>query len=162
MADYPKGTVSALQIMGWIFSGLGALYLLIGGLGVTHQPDAARTVMLVFAGIGAALLIAGGIFLYLEFSRRKRARELMASGRYVWAQVTGYRLNRAIEVNGRHPVILTLSHRDAQGQEHFFQSPCIRIPAGEYLLGKNLRVYYQDTGFRRYFVAAGRDDFPIS
>ena len=27
MADYPKGTVGALQIMGWIFSGLGALYL---------------------------------------------------------------------------------------------------------------------------------------
>ena len=160
MADYPRGTVSVPQILGWIFSGIGALYLLIGGLGVTFLPDMARVTMLIFAGVGVALLIPGCIFLWLEYAGRRRARALMESGRYIWAQVTGYRLNRAIEVNGRHPVVLFLAYTDGQGQAHSFRSRNIRIPAGDYLLGKSLRVYYDDNGFRRYFVAAGRDDFP--
>ena len=81
----------------------------------------------------------------------------IASGRYVWGTIADWRVNRSIEVCGRHPIVLLVRYVDGGGQEHFFRSPSLRIVGGPQLRGKQVRVYYEDPDFRNYYVAADRE-----
>lgn len=153
MADLPKGSISALWIIGLVYSVLGALFVVLGiVLALTLEEGLLFCV--IFGGIGLIFLILGIIFLGVEYRKRKNVEQLIASGRYVWGTIADWRVNRSIEVCGRHPIVLLVRYVDGRGQEHFFRSPSLRIVGGPQLRGKQVRVYYGDPDFRHYYIAA--------
>lgn len=153
MADSVKGSISALWIIGLVYSALGALFVVLG-IVLALVLEEGLLFCVIFGGIGMVFLILGIIFLAVEYGKRKNAERLIASGRYVWGTIADWRVNRSIEVCGRHPIVLLVRYVDGRGQEHIFRSSSLRIVGGPQLLGKQVRVYYGDPDFRNYYVAA--------
>ena len=156
MADSVKGSISALWIIGLVYSALGALFVVLG-IVLALVLEEGLLFCVIFGGIGMVFLILGIIFLAVEYGKRKNAERLIASGRYVWGTIADWRVNRSIEVCGRHPIVLLVRYVDGRGQEHIFRSSSLRIDGGPQLLGKQVRVYYGDPDFRNYYVAADCD-----
>lgn len=156
MADSVKGSISALWIIGLVYSALGALFVVLG-IVLALVLEEGLLFCVIFGGIGMVFLILGIIFLAVEYGKRKNAERLIASGRYVWGTIADWRVNRSIEVCGRHPIVLLVRYVDGRGQEHIFRSSSLRIVGGPQLLGKQVRVYYGDPDFRNYYVAADCD-----
>lgn len=153
MADSVKGSISALWIIGLVYSALGALFVVLG-IVLALVLEEGLLFCVIFGGIGMVFLILGIIFLAVEYGKRKNSERLIASGRYVWGTIADWRVNRSIEVCGRHPIVLLVRYVDGRGQEHIFRSSSLRIVGGPQLLGKQVRVYYGDPDFRNYYVAA--------
>lgn len=162
MADFRKGTVSVLWILGLVYSILGAVFGVVGCVLCLVLGKELRLLGVIFGGIGGVFLVLGLIFLGVEHGKRKKAEELIASGRYVWGTIADWRVNRSIEICGRHPIVLLVRCVDCRGQEHFFRSPSLRIAGGPQLLGKQVRVYYDDPGFKNYYVAADCDSLMVN
>lgn len=156
MADSVKGSISALWIIGLVYSALGALFVVLG-IVLALVLEEGLLFCVIFGGIGMVFLILGIIFLGVEYGKRKNAERLIASSRYVWGTIADWRVNRSIEVCGRHPIVLLVRYVDGRGQEHIFRSSSLRIVGGPQLLGKQVRVYYGDPDFRNYYVAADCD-----
>ena len=153
MADSVKGSISALWIIGLVYSALGALFVVLG-IVLALVLEEGLLFCVIFGGLGLIFLILGIIFLGVEYRKRKNAEQLIASGRYVWGTVTDWRVNRSVEISGGHPIVLMVRYLDGRGQEHIFRSSSLRIVGGPQLLGKQVRVYYGDPDFRNYYVAA--------
>lgn len=153
MADSVKGSISALWIIGLVYSALGALFVVLG-IVLALVLEEGLLFCVIFGGIGMVFLILGIIFLAVEYGKRKNAERLIASGRYVWGTIADWRVNRSIEVCGRHPIVLLVRYVDGRGQAHIFRSSSLRIVGSPQLLGKQVRVYYGDPDFRNYYVAA--------
>ena len=153
MADSVKGSISALWIIGLVYSALGALFVVLG-IVLALVLEEGLLFCVIFGRIGMVFLILGIIFLAVEYGKRKNSERLIASGRYVWGTIADWRVNRSIEVCGRHPIVLLVRYVDGRGQEHIFRSSSLRIVGGPQLLGKQVRVYYGDPDFRNYYVAA--------
>lgn len=153
MADLRKGSINALLIIGLVYSALGALFVVLG-IVLALVLEEGLLFCVIFGGIGMVFLILGIIFLAVEYGKRKSAEQLIASGRYVWGTIADWRVNRSVEVCGRHPIVLLVRYVDGRGQEHIFRSSSLRIVGGPQLLGKQVRVYYGDPDFRNYYVAA--------
>lgn len=156
MADSVKGSISALWIIGLVYSALGALFVVLG-IVLALVLEEGLLFCVIFGGIGMVFLILGFIFLAVEYGKRQNSERLIASGRYVWGTIADWRVNRSIEVCGRHPIVLLVRYVDGRGQEHIFRSSSLRIVGGPQLLGKQVRVYYGDPDFRNYYVAADCD-----
>ena len=153
MADLRKGSINALLIIGLVYSALGALFVVLG-IVLALVLEEGLLFCVIFGGIGMVFLILGIIFLAVEYGKRKSAEQLIASGRYVWGTIADWRVNRSVEVCGRHPIVLLVRYVDGRGQEHIFRSSSLRIVGGPQLLGKQVRVYYGDPDFGNYYVAA--------
>ena len=104
MADLRKGTVSALWIIGLVYSILGAVFAVVGCVLCLVLGKELRLLGVIFGGIGMLFLVLGLIFLGVEFRKRKKAEELIASGRYVWGSMSDWRVSRSIGICGRHAV----------------------------------------------------------
>ena len=106
----PKFSCSALDIIGMIFTPLGLVFILVGGIitafaenhpeNTTGDP---RLFFWLFGGIGSIFLILGIIFLLLMLRRRSLHRQLFAEGHYVMATVTSVMPNYNVRINGRTP-----------------------------------------------------------
>ena len=122
--------VQPQKLLGWIFGGMGLLFLILGivflllgweqlpqvftaEVWVGETPDSLAFPMLglVFTGIGAVFTALGGGFL-IAFRRHRRLREeLEQYGTRVTGSVTDIRVERAYEVNGRHPLRIYVTAR---------------------------------------------------
>ncbi len=120
--------VHPLKLLGWIFGGVGLLFLLLGALflfirleqlpqvftaetWMGEPPDelALPIVGLVFSCIGAIFTVLGGVFL-LILRRQKRLREeLEQYGLRMTGVVTDIAPDRRYQVNGRHPLRVAIS-----------------------------------------------------
>lgn len=145
--------LSALLIIGIIYTGLGGLFVILGiGLKVLLADGDGLMIGLIFGGIGSIFLILGIVFLVLEFRRKKRADALLASGRYVWGEVVDIAANVNVNVNGRHPYYMIVQYIDPYGVRHIFKSPSLRIFRDPALMGKQVKVYIENDSYKHYYV----------
>lgn len=123
--------VQPLKLLGWIFSGMGLLFLLLGvvfvligweylpqvftaAVWVGETPDelALPLVGLVFSSIGILFTAVGaGFLIFLRSSRRLR-EELERYGERVTGMVTDIVVDHTYRINGRHPlrIIVRVQH----------------------------------------------------
>ena len=143
---------NALWIVGIVFACVGGLFVPIGVLAGVVFGEKAWLFGMIYAGVGGFFLVLGVIFLMIEWKKKKRAEQLIAAGRYVWGEIAEAALNPSITMNHRHPYVLIVRYRDSYGTVHQFRSRNLNIPSAADLLGKQVRVYYEDQSFRHYYV----------
>lgn len=73
MADSVKGSISALWIIGLVYSALGALFVVLG-IVLALVLEEGLLFCVIFGGIGMVFLILGIIFLAVEYGKRGRTR----------------------------------------------------------------------------------------
>ena len=149
-----RRTVSALGIIGAVYASIGSIFGILGGCFLYFGDDPDLPIVgSVFTVLGTVFLVLGCIFLLIRASRRRRREALVAENRYIWAQICDITVNRNIQINGRSPVVFTARYSEG-GREHLFRSGNIRYYRDERLLGKQVRVYIPESGFKPYYMDA--------
>lgn len=148
-------SMSAILIIGIVYTGIGAIFSLIGlGLFLFSQDPDGGIVGMVFTPMGLVFLALGIVFLVLEQRRRARNRALVEAGRYVWGEVVDCVPNLSVRINGRCPYMLLVRYTDPRGNDHLFKSGNLKIYRDPRLMGQQVRIYYENDSFRRYYVDA--------
>ena len=147
-----RRSVSALGIIGAVYAVIGSVFGILGGSFLYFgNGEELRVVGSVFTALGSVFLVLGCVFLLILAARRKRQAALVAENRYIWAQICDITVNRNIQVNGRSPVVFIARYSEG-GQEHLFRSHNIRYYRDERLLGRQVRVYIPENGFKPYYM----------
>lgn len=145
---------SALLIVGIVFSILGSTFLVLGIALRLAGTGETSLVGNIFAMLGSIYLVLGIVFLSVEILKKKRNDKLMASGRYIWAEVVDCVPNLNVRINGRSPYHIMARYRDSRGVNHIFKSPPMKIFKDPELIDKQVKVYYKDETFRHYYLDA--------
>jgi len=145
---------SALLIIGIVFSLLGGIFTILGVTMLLALPGDAAIPGNVFAILGCVYLVLGLVFLWVEIHKKKRYEKMMASGRYLWAEVVDCVPNLNVRVNGRNPYCIVARYTDSRGMNHIFRSPPMNIFKDPDLIGKQVKVYYIDETFKHYYLDA--------
>ena len=147
-----RRTVSALGIIGAVYAAIGSIFAILGGCFLYFGDETELPVIgIVFALMGSLFLVLGCVFLGIRYSRRKKEAALVAQGRYIWAQICDITVDRNVQVNGRSPVVFVARYSEV-GREHLFRSGGIRYYRDERLLGRQVRVYVPENGFKPYYM----------
>lgn len=147
-----KRSVSALGIIGGVYAILGGIFVVLGGCFLYFGMGTELSVVGgVFAGMGALFLILGCILLTVLRRRKAQRENLIARGRYIWAQICDISVDHNVRINGRSPVVFTARYSEG-GREHLFRSQDIRYYRDERLLGKQVRIYIPENGFKPYYM----------
>ena len=147
--------ISALKIIGIIYSCIGGVFALLGGA-FLYWGSGSPLAMVgsVFALLGGIFLVLGLVFLLVELRRKRCFDALIEGQRYIWAEVVDVAVNRTVQINGRSPIVLTARYTDPSGREHTFRSRNIRHYRDQRLIGKQVRIYIRDEGYSPYYMDA--------
>ena len=153
MARTVKAGVSALMIIGIVYTVLGAVFVTLGvslAIVLSHTPNA--FIGLIFLLIGSIFLVLGIVFLVLVIRKRRRSERLVAQGRYVWGMISECVPNYNVRINGRNPYTAIVRYLDPMGTTHIFRSNSINRYLDSSLIGRQVKVYIGDDRFRNYYV----------
>lgn len=155
-----KFSPSALDIIGMIFTPLGAIFIIIG-VSVTGfanaNPDKVTgdpgIFLPIFGGIGGSFFLLGAVFLSITVYKHYMQAQLLQEGHCITAQITSFNPNYNVRVNGRCPFVAECSYTDpATGAVHLFRSRNVYFDPSMIVTGSDVPVYVKPDDFRHYYV----------
>lgn len=149
-----KTGLSALLIVGSIFTILGAVFLATGVIiyYALKEEEGAILFLLIFGGIGLLFFVLGVIFLIVELKKKLRNDKLLGAGNYVMAEVLEVTLNYNVAVNRRHPYIVRCRYQDMYGNVHIFKSRDLFFDPTDLLKDRMVKVYVDGENYKHYYV----------
>lgn len=149
-----KTGLSALLIVGSIFTILGAVFLATGVIiyYALKEEEGAILFLLIFGGIGLLFFVLGVIFLIVELKKKLRNDKLLGAGNYVMAEVLEVTLNYNVAVNRRHPYIVRCRYQDMYGNVHIFKSRDLFFNPTDLLKDRMVKVYVDGENYKHYYV----------
>lgn len=108
----------------------------------------------VFSGLGVIFALVGGIALVVGSVHRKKVGRLLETGRRLYATVEAIDYNKTITVNGEHPLVLKCSYYDeGTGVTYRFKSNNLWTnPEIVYPVGSTVPVYVDMDDYSKYHV----------
>lgn len=111
---------------------------------------------LIFPGIGAIFLIIGGVGILIIIKKHNLAKKLKANGKLIYATYVEAILNISLTVNGRHPYnIICEWHNPEDNKKYIFKSSNIWINPEIIITDKNITtipVYVNTQNLKQYYV----------
>ena len=149
-----KTGLSALLIVGSIFTILGAVFLATGVIiyYALKEEEGAILFLLIFGGIGLLFFALGVIFLIVELKKKLRNDKLLRAGNYVMAEVLEVTLNYNVAVNRRHPYIVRCRYQDMYGNVHIFKSRDLFFDPTDLFKDQMVKVYVDGENYKHYYV----------
>lgn len=147
-------SLSALSIVGIVFSVLGGIYAVLGAIlsNVSGLEGEDALVGPIFLGIGCLFLVFGVVFLLVELAKKKQAEALVSAGQYVWGEIVEFSSNYNVRVNNRHPYVAVVRYRDAMGTVHIFRSRNLKSYPDTTAVGKQVKIYFKNESYKPYYV----------
>ena len=163
-------TVQPQKLLGLIFGGIGLLFLVLGvifvlvsadklpmladvDVWVGETPDELDlpVVGIVFAGIGLIFTVLGVGFLLALLRRKRLKEELLTYGTRVTGTVADIRIDRAYQVNGRHPLRIMVQAQDPfTGETRTLRGPLVWETSLS--TGDPAEVLFDPMDSKKYFV----------
>ncbi len=107
---------------------------------------------IILGVIGLPFLIIGIVFIIIGYRGRRKKKQLLQTGRKIYAEVTGGRLVQNYTVNGRHPYKLECTYTDiATGAVYMFSSGNIWLDPHIYI-GQQISVYVDPGDYKKHYV----------
>lgn len=145
----PAGIVSIA------FGVLGLIYFILGmALSIFPADEEDLTVGIFFAILGGVfLLIALIIFLCTVF-RKKHLQTIVEAGRYLWGEIVDilpiYNVQTTSNSSGTY--VILVRYIDRYGRIHIFRSPVQKTYPDRSVIGKQVKIYYENESFKQYYV----------
>lgn len=109
--------------------------------------------LLIFGGVGAVFALIGGIGLCVQLKKRRRRARLLAEGMRITAKITEILPDRNITVNGRHPYRIYCEYREeAADALHLFKSEPLRFNPASMIAGETVEICVDPYDFSKYAV----------
>lgn len=123
-----------------------------------NNPNRVRSVrgniflISILSGLGIVFATVGGVVLLIPVFRSARKKKAIAAGYYVYATVTGGKLNTHIAINNQNPYRLECEYTDVfSGVTHKFSSDYIWEDPEVYV-GREVKVYCNRDFSGYYYV----------
>jgi hypothetical protein len=108
---------------------------------------------LIVGGLGAIFLLIGGLMILLPRLRAQEDDRLMHEGMSVDADLQSVDLNTGVTVNGRSPFRITAQWQDpSTSRMYVFVSRNIWFDPSKYITGQNIKVFIARGNPKRYYV----------
>ena len=145
--------ITPVGIVAIVFGCLGIIYLFLG-LGLLQLPKGTEdnTVGIVFTVLGSIFLLSNLILLICMVFQRKRLQKIVEAGKYIWGEITEITANYNVRVNNRNPFIILVRYQDRFGNIHIFRSSNLKAYPDRSVIGKQVKVYYEDESYKRYYI----------
>lgn len=134
------------SIIGLHFAILGLTFLL------TNTDSETKMTGMALLPLGCVFLTLGIVLLCLELKRRRRLQRIYSEGRYLWGEVVDIKVNYNVSVNNWHPHALLVKYQDASGNIHLFRSRDLYRFTDHSLIGRQVKVYYENDSYKYYYV----------
>ncbi len=147
-----KTAMPPVGVCSLVFTVLGALYLLLAILCLSFSTDPEdRTVGIVFSILGIVFLLTALIALLFLIGGQQKKNKARAGGKFLYGEVVD------IVPYGTHysyrPVFTVLTrYIDNQGTIHIFRTPNLKSYPDRSILGRKVRIFYEDDSFQHYYV----------
>lgn len=143
----------AWTIVGGVFAFIGIIYTVLGVV-ISQFPEDSddATVGIVFAILGAVMLAIAICILIYGIYRRKCLQKIVENGKYLWGEVTDIVPNYNVRINNRNPYNVLVRYQDRNGVVHIFRSVNQKTYPDRSIIGKQVKVYYENEEFKRYYV----------
>ncbi len=148
-----KPGLTPAAIVAIVFGSLGMLYSILGIVFSLQPADGEiDTVGTVFAILGGVLLVIALILWICTAFHRKRLQTIVDGGKYIWGEIADITCNYHIQVNNRHPYVVLVRYADRNGVIHLFRSTNLKTYPDRSVIGKQVKVYYEDESYKRYYI----------
>ncbi len=108
--------------------------------------------ILIFAFIGTVFTGIGTAFWLVKRSHERKARQLLATGEVVEAEITGIGEDTSSSMNGHHPIMVSCRYTAPDGRVYFFRSGSFWYESYEIAPKKKVRVYVDRNNPANYYV----------
>lgn len=137
--------------MGSIFTGLGALFLV---LGIWLFIATGEGMALLFSGLGLPFFLIGLGFLFKDAQNKKKEQQLRESGSRILADLVAVQFNTNVRVNGRCPFIIQCQAvNPADGKVYLFESKNFWYDPEPFLQDRpKIPVLVDGDDYHRYLV----------
>ncbi len=143
----PAGNISL------IFSCIGAMFMLVGILCLCFPQDGDdRKVGIIFSVLGIAFLLTALTVLLVLIGQAQKKRRAITGGKYIYGEVVDVVPNFCWNYNCRPTFTVLTRHIDHKGVIHIFRSPNLKTYPDRSILGRKVKIYYQDDSFKQYEV----------
>lgn len=143
----PAGIVSI------VFGVLGLIYLILGmALSIFPIDEADAIVGMVFAILGGVFLLVALIIFFCTLLRKKHLQTILETGRYLWGEIVDIVPNYNVRINDRCGYTVMVRHIDSRGNIHVFRSSIQKSYIDKSVIGKQVKVYYENDSFKNYYV----------
>ena len=154
-------------MLGGIFLVLGIVWLTVGlvltVLGIraqestpweiTGEEDKVFLILgMIFDGLGLVFTATGGIVMSLGLRKEKWRKNMMSTGKRVYAEVTGGYLCRNYSVNNRHPYKIECRYKDDFTGQIYIYSSDYTWADPELYMGQQIAVYVNELDMSQYYV----------
>ena len=143
-------------ILGFIFTPLGALFVIIGVVMLkvgAVDPEERIAFLISFVGVGAAFFLVGAVLLLIDLRRRRRLRAAFEGGYCVTGVVAGYKANTRVNMMGSHPIMVEAHYTDPDtGVVHVYYSRYLYVNVSDLLTSGEVPIYIDRNDNRVGFV----------
>ena len=144
---------NAWTIAGGVFAFIGVIYSLLGiVLSQFPEDQDDATVGIVFAILGGVMLALAVCIMLYGMHYRKRLQKIVENGKYLWGEITDIVPNYHARINNRNPYNVLVRYQDRNGVVHIFRSVNQNTYPDRSIIGKQVKVYYENEEFKRYYV----------
>lgn len=145
--------IGPAEICSIIFGVIGTIYLVIGLMLQNTPPNTEEhDASIAFTILGGVFLLTTVILLVTGTIKRRRLQRIVNEGRYVWGEIADITVNYNVRVNSRNPYIVMVRHVDRNGSIHMFRSNNQYKYPDRSIIGKQVKVFYEDESFKHYYV----------
>lgn len=111
---------------------------------------------LIFSGIGLIFILIGGIFLLVRYIKKSNYKKLKENGELIYANYLETIINRSYTVNGRHPFnIICEWNNPSDGKTYIFKSNNLWINPENIISERNINkfpVYIDLNSPKKYYL----------
>ena len=138
---------TAFGIIGFIFTPMGSLFLLLGALMWNSKAVSWKNTndpvifQAVFGGLGLLFAGMGLAFLFADLRRRYLQRRAYEGGNCVEAEILGTSTISNMNTPSGHPCMLECAWTDANGVVHVYKSRYLYTNVSKLLKSKTVPVY---------------------
>lgn len=149
-----KTGASAILIIGWIFSAIGAVFLILGiiFLAQMNKAEAFKMLGFTFGGTGLLFFLLGLIFLILYYTKKNKLKKIIENGYYIMAEISNIDMNYNVNVNGRCPYVIYARYKDMNGCIHTFHSRNIFFYPAGMMKNNMVKIYTRPDNFKNYYM----------
>lgn len=121
-----------------------------------QEKSAGSFLIIILSGMGILFILVGGIPLLVIVRKNHRNKEVLVNGQVLHAVVDSIEYNTNVAVNGRHPFVIFCSYRDEYKDVIYrFKSGNLWTdPAVVFQPGSPIEVYVEPTDYSKYYVNA--------
>ena len=144
-------------ILGFIFSPLGAFFVILGmalyAAGAGNDPEDPMVFLCVFGGMGTLFLLLGLGFLGADLARRNAMRRAVDGGNYVMAKIVNVQKQLNVNAGGSHPTVVECHWKNPDtGETHVFFSRYLYFDPTDMFTSDEVPVYIDRSNEKAFYV----------